>query len=231
MRSRRSRRARRAPAPLVLALPRERAPADVPQAPADRLARVEVDDEQRLLEAGGAGEHLALVVEHDGVPVEEQLVLAADEVAEGEIGRVVAGAGDEHLLAVLGLADEVRRRREVDEQLGAREREIGGGRPRLPDVLADRRPDQDLAVAEQDQLAPGGEVALLVEDAVVGEEALAVERLQFAVRADGARVEEVAVEPRRPDERGQPRPGLAIARSDSSAARTNPGRSSRSSGG
>ena len=47
------------------------------------------------------------------------------------------------------------------------------------------------------------EVALLVEDAVVGEKALPVERLQLAVRAHGAGVEEVAVEPRCPDERGQ----------------------------
>ena len=137
------------------------------------------------------------------MPVEEQLVLAADEVAEGEIGRVVAGPGDQHLLPVLRLADEVRGGREVDDQLRAGEREIGGGRPRLPDVLADRRPDEDLAVPEQDQLPARGEVALLVEDAVVGEKALAVERLQLAVRAHGARVEEVAVEPRRPDERGQ----------------------------
>ena len=136
---------------LVLALAGERAAADVAQPAADRLARVEVDDEQRLLEPRRAGEHLPLVVEHDRVPVEEQLVLAADEVAEGEVGRVVPRPRDQHLLAVLGLADEVRRGGEVDEQLRAGEREVGGGRPRLPDVLADRRPDQDLAVPEQDQ--------------------------------------------------------------------------------
>ena len=179
----------------------ERAPADVAQPPADRLARVEVDDEQRLLEARRPREDLALVVEHDRVAVEEELVLAADEVAEREVGGVVARARDEHLLAVLRLADVERRRGEVDEQLGAGEREVGRRRARLPDVLADRRPDQRVAEPEQQQLAARREVAVLVEDAVVRQEALAVEALHLAVGADGAGVAEVAVEPGRADER------------------------------
>ena len=60
------------------------AAADVAEAPADRRDRVDVDDEQLFLEAGGAREHLALVVEHDRVAVEDQLVLPADRVAERE---------------------------------------------------------------------------------------------------------------------------------------------------
>ena len=130
----------------------ELAPADVAQPPPDRLGRVEIDDEQALLEAGRAGDHLALVVEHDGVAVEDELVLAADEVAEGEVRGVVARPGDEHLLAILGLADVERRGGEVDDQLRAREREVGGRRARLPDVLADRRADEHVAAAEQDEL-------------------------------------------------------------------------------
>src|SRR3712207_7394747 len=38
------------------------------------------------------------------------------------------------------------------------------------------------------EVAPGREVAILVEDAVVRQEALAVERLHLAARADGAGV-------------------------------------------
>ena len=64
-----------------VALALERAAAHVAQPPADRLVGLDVDDEQRLLEPGRAREHLALVVEHDGVPVEDELVLAADGVA------------------------------------------------------------------------------------------------------------------------------------------------------
>ena len=114
--------------------------------------------------------------------VEDQLVLAADEVAEGEEGGVVARPRDEHLLAVLGLADVVRRRRDVHEQLRAGEREVGRGRAGLPDVLADRRPDQRLPEPQQDELAARGEVAVLVEDAVVRQVALAVDRAHLAAR-------------------------------------------------
>ena len=58
-----------------------------------------------------------------------------------------------------------------------------------------------VAEAEDDEVAALGEVAVLVEDAVVREEVLAVDGLDAAVRADGARVREIAVEPGRPDER------------------------------
>ena len=126
----------------------------VAQPPADGLRRVDVDHQQRFLEPGRTGNHLSLVVEHDGVTVENELVLAADEVAERDVHRVVARARHEHLLAVLGLADVERRGGEVDEQGRARECEIGRRRPGLPDVLADGRPDEDLAELEQQQLAP-----------------------------------------------------------------------------
>ncbi len=163
--------------------------------------RVDVADEQRFLEAGRAGQHLALVVEDERVPVEDQLVLPADGVAEGDEAEVVARALDEHLLAVALLADVEGRGGEVDEQLRAREREVGGGRARLPHVLADGRAEQAVAEPDEDEVAPGREVAVLVEDAVVGEEALAHDRLDLAVRADRGGVEEVAVVVRRADER------------------------------
>ena len=62
-------------------------------------------------------------------------------------------------------------------------RSVAGG-PGLPDVLADRRPDERAAELEQEQVAARREVAVLVEDAVVGQEALAVDRLHLAVGAD-----------------------------------------------
>ena len=47
--------------------------------------------------------------------VEDELVLPADEVAEGDVRGVVARSRDEHLLAVLRLADVERGGGEVDE--------------------------------------------------------------------------------------------------------------------
>ena len=138
------------------------------------------------------------------MPVEDELVLAADEVAEREVRARVARPGHEHLLALLRLADVERRGGEVHEQLRAGEREIGRRRARLPDVLADRRPDERVAEAEQQQVAALGEVPMLVEDAVVREELLAVDAADLTVGAYRACVREVAVEPRRADERDEP---------------------------
>src|SRR5438128_11952271 len=98
------------------------------------------------------------------MPVEDQLVLAADRVAEREKARVVARAGDEHGFPFAILAYVERRGRDVRDQLGAGQGEVGRGRSGLPDVLANGRPDQHSAVLQQDQLAAWREVPVLVED-------------------------------------------------------------------
>ena len=184
----------------VAAVLRERAAARVGQPARDDGRRIDVDEHQRLLEARRAREHRALVVDHERVPVEDQLVLAADGVAERDVRRGVARARAEHLLA-LAVAQQVERRRgDVHDQLCAGEREIGRGRPRLPHVLADRHADERVAVLEEVEAVTGREVAELVEDAVVRQEALLDDRLHLAARADGGRVEEVAVEVRRADD-------------------------------
>ena len=113
---------------LALARPREIAAPHVAEPSRDRVRRLHVDDEQVLLEPGRPCDHLAGFVEDDRVPVEDELVLAADEVAEGEVGARVTRPGDEHLLALLGLADVVRRRREVHDELApASARSVAGG--------------------------------------------------------------------------------------------------------
>ena len=148
------------------------------------------------------------------MPVEDQLVLAANRVAERDETRVVARACDEHLFALAFLSDVIRRSGDVREQLRAAEREIRRRRSGLPHVLADGRTDQRLAELQQDQVASRSEVAVLVEDAVVREEALADERLHLTARAHRARVEEITVECRRADQRHDPaaRPGDAFER-------------------
>src|SRR5581483_10702524 len=129
-----------------------------------------------------------------------ELVLSTDGVAERDVRVRVARARAEHLLALAILADVEGRRGDVHEQLRAGEREVGRRRAWLPHVLADGDADERVAVLEQVQVVAGREVAELVEDAVVGQEALLHERLQLAPAADGARVVEVAVEMRRADE-------------------------------
>ena len=214
------------------ALARQRAPTDVSQAPTDHLRRFDVDDEQRLLEAGRPRDHDTLVVDHARVAVEEELVLAADGVAEREVARVVARASDQHLLPLTLLADVERRGREVREQLGSSQREVGRRRPGLPHVLADRRADQRLAEAQEEEVVPGREVAILVEDAVVRQEPLAIHGLHRAVgagRSRRSRGRGRSAGRRRARRCHGTRPRSAPR--SRAAARTKPGRRSRSSGG
>ena len=138
------------------------------------------------------------------MPVEDQLVLAAHRVAERDEARVVSRAGHEHLLALDLLTDMERRRTDVHEQLCAGERKVGRRRSGLPHVLADRHADKRLADFEQDEVVARCEVAVLVEDSIVRQEALAVHGLDVAVRADRACVVEIRVEMREADERHQP---------------------------
>jgi hypothetical protein len=160
----------------------------------DRRRRVDVDHDQRLLEGRGAGDDLALLVDDERVTVEDELVLAADGVHERDPGDVVAGADAEHLLALPPFAEMERRGRDVGDDVCASEREVGGRRARLPDVLADRGADECLAKGEEDEFLPGLEVPVLVENAVVRKEALVVDSFNLAVGEHGAAVEEVAIE-------------------------------------
>jgi len=125
------------------------------------------------------------------VAVEDQLVLAAHQPAEGDVGDVVARPLGEHPLALGALADVVGGGGDVDDQGGPGEGLVAGRGAGLPDVLADGQPD---AVAAQVDDGPGGarlEVALLVEDAVVGEVHLAVDRVDGAFVEDGKGVVDV----------------------------------------
>ena len=189
---------------IVLAVSGQRAPAHVTQSPADRGGRIDVGHEQLLLEACRACQDLALVVEHDRVPVEDQLVLAADGIAERHETRVVGGAHLQHLLALPILADVERRGGDVRDQLRTCQREVGRGRPGLPDVLADRRADDHVAEPQQVEVAARGEVPVLVEDAVVREVALLVDAPHLTVRKHEAGVEQVGVEVRCADEHRDP---------------------------
>ena len=138
---------------------------------------VYVADQQVLAELRRARDRRTGVVEHAGVPVEEQLVLAADQRAECDYRQVLAGALREHPLALGTLASVVGRSGDVEDQTRPGERLLGGRRARLPNVLADRQADA-LGADVQDRAAAARlEVALLIEDPVVGQVGLAVDRV------------------------------------------------------
>ncbi len=82
---------------------------------------------------------------------------------------------------------------DVHDELGPGAALDLGGTHRVPDVLADVHPDADAVDDEDGAVLAGAEIAVLVEDAVVGEEHLVVDAHQLAVGANGGGVEDVAV--------------------------------------
>ena len=116
------------------------------------------------------------MVEHERVAVEDQLVLAADEVAEGDGGEVVARALDEHPLALqrpcrawYGDADALT----ISGAPASASSEAGGPGVQMSSQIVS--PMRGLAELDHRAALAGLEVALLVEDAVVGQVALAVD--------------------------------------------------------
>ena len=131
------------------------------------------------------------MVDDARLAVEDQLVLAADQRTEGDRAQVVARALDDHALAPRPLALVVRRRGDVDHEVGAGERLLEQRRAGDPDVLADGQPDGHAVDLDQRAAPARLEVADLVEDAVVGQADLAVDRLHAAVGEDGGGVVDV----------------------------------------
>ena len=137
---------------------------------------------------------MPFVVEHDRGAVEHQLVLTTDLVDVDDCRVRVGGASAEHAFTLERLAGVERRCVDVDAEFGTGSCLFGNRAERAPDVLTDR--DADLHAADHVQLqriglVTGREVARLVEDGGIGEQALVVPADDVTVRAHGRGVVEV----------------------------------------
>jgi hypothetical protein len=157
------------------------------------LLQVQVADQQLLLELAAARQQVAARVEHHAPAVEDELVLAAHRVQVAEKDGAVTGPSGEHSLAELALAAVERGGSDGDNDFGASETLAAGRITGVPDILADREPDPGSGHAEDRRLRAGLEVAVLVEDAVVGKILLAIDAGQPAIAHDGGRVVDVIV--------------------------------------
>ena len=179
----------------------------IERAAPERGPHVDIDDQQIFDELLGARDEMPTFVEQQRRTVEDELVLATDEVHVEHRDARVGGPGREHRLALAQPAGVVRRGVDVHDELGTTGR-LGEDRPRrAPRVLADR--DRDTYATDREQrsvVLPRLEVPLFVEDGVVGQEMLAVRAEDTALGAHRGRVVEVAVGLGEPDDRrGPPR--------------------------
>ena len=146
-------RARARPAPT--ARQRVRPDGDRRQTPRSSSQRRCRRRRDRLAMLGRARDDLAGGVEREAGAVEHQVVLPADLVDEHQRAAPAARGRRQHARAQVALLDRERRRRDVDDDLGAgahqRLDRIGAVEPRrpevgvVPDVLADRDPQAPAA--------------------------------------------------------------------------------------
>ena len=118
-----------------------------------RLSRVEIDDDEVLVEIAGAHEQGAVGIEPGRMAVEDQLVVAADLIQIEKWAAVLDCLLPNHLAPEARLAHRERARRDVDEDAGAGRGELGDRiagveplRPEsrvVPDLLADGHAEPD----------------------------------------------------------------------------------------
>ncbi len=149
-------------------------------------------------------QHLAVRAENHAIAIEDELVLAADQVRVSDECPVIGSAARNHLFTRPALAGVIRRTVDVDQQLGAL---VGLPSHRagwVPAVLADRHTDFDAGHLEYGTSMPDCEIALLVEHPVVGQEHLVVDGLDLTVMHEGGGVVEVAILVDETDDRRDP---------------------------
>ena len=163
--------------------------------------RIDVDDEEVLLELRAARHDLAGRVDHQAVPVEHQFVLSAHGVAEGDEATVVRCPLPEHPLTLDTLAPMIGRPGQVDDELRA----ASDGRPLagstgIPEVLANRHPNPHAGQVDHHGIVASSKVSLFVEDGVVGQEMFPVGRGHRAVGQHCGRIVQVLGQCRKPHE-------------------------------
>src|SRR6266576_1335029 len=166
-----------------------------------RGGEVDIAHQQLLLELPGTRDRAPGVVDDARMPVEDEFILPAHEGAEGHAGHVVTSTLRKHAFALASLARVIRRGGDVDEQCGTCERLVARGGTRLPHVLADREAEALAVELGHGAGAARLEIALLVEDTVVRQVDLAVDRANRSSADQRRGVEHVLGALGEPDDR------------------------------
>ena len=151
----------------------------------------------------GAHPH-ALGIEDERGAVEDQFVLAADQIDVDQRQPALGSARPRQALADLALVELERRAVEHDQQIGAVFGEVAGD-VRRPHVLADHHAQAQIAERHRLGQRAGAEHPLLVEHAVVRQIVLPAHRLDAAVlEQQGGVVEGAGMAPGRAQQQRRP---------------------------
>ena len=162
------------------------------QASPENAFHVQIDHQQVLLETLSPGQERSSFIEDEAITVEDQLVLAAYKIGVADDGAVVGRPSRQHLLSGAPLSRVIGRRIDVHDDLGARQSLIGRWPHGVPDVFAYVDAHADAVDDVDRRLGAGPKVAVLVEDAVVGQVLFVVDPHQAPVVDYGGSIMDVA---------------------------------------
>ena len=161
--------------------------------------------QQVLFELLASRQHIPRGRKYAASPVEYQLVLPPDQVGIEDVNPVVPCPVGQHLLPEPALAPVIGRAVDVQDDPGPGVG-LDVGRPRLiPDVLTHVHPDTSPVDIKNWALAARLEIALLVEDTVVGQMDLVIYAEKLAVLYHRGGVEKLLIPIDEPDYHGDPR--------------------------
>ncbi len=138
---------------------------------------LDIGDQQLLRKNGGPGDEVAGRIHHKARPIEHELVLPADEIIIAEVGAGAAGETGRDILLNGELSRVVGRAGDIEGHGHTLFLPVFLQRVSVdPDILADRDKDRGVAHKEDQGGRPRREITFLVEDAVVGQLDLMVDR-------------------------------------------------------
>ena len=124
--------------------------------------QIKVGEDQVFLELFPPGDQPALLIEDHAPPIEDQFILAADEVAESDDGQIVGGPGRDHSFTKGRFPGMVGGGRDIDDQFRPAVKGLGANRvSRIPQIFTDAQSDRNGLEEENEVLlAPASRYAI-----------------------------------------------------------------------
>ena len=186
-----------------------------------RGSGVEFDDGGIFLEGSELGLDGAIGIDGERAAIEDELIISADGVAVEDGDAVLGGDGLEELDSALGFTGGERGGAEIEESGGALIDEGGDGGGEVegareegigPEIFADGDAEEGAGDGDWGDVGSGFEVAIFLEDVVIGEARFVDEAEGFSAFEDGGGVVEgltaVGVGVEAPDDQGDVGDGL-----------------------
>ena len=134
---------------------------------------IDVGHNQVLFERPSAGDRPSGLIDHKTIAVEDQFILASDEIDVGNRNKIIHGARREHFLPDAQLPSLVGRRADVDDRFRVSNQGLSPRWTlRIPDIFTNIDTQRDAVEDDGQTLASRLEIPVLIKHTVIGKTGL-----------------------------------------------------------